>query len=82
MPSVKERGDRLVGHEARKRPDEFFGGGCRSPTMLSGPILLDGQRGMVTALPVQQKPDLILLNPHHDLVEDGADDSFACRGGG
>ena len=72
----------FVGQLPGEHGDEFNHVGIGSPAMLSGAILAHAQRGVVAARPSNDESECVVLDPHHDLLDQGADDPLAggrCR---
>src|SRR5204863_6050315 len=80
--AIEEPRDLLVGHQARQLADQrqrVFG---HCPAMLAGSIHLQLQRGVVSALPMQDHLNEAALDAHDDLVQCRAQDPLArccCR---
>ena len=51
------------------------------PAVFARRILLDFQRGMIAALPMQRHIEKTILDPHHDLAQHSAGDPLARRHG-
>jgi hypothetical protein len=52
------------------------------PAVFAARVLLDLQRGVIAAAPVQNHVDEAVLDPHNDLMQNGAYDPLARRHGG
>src|SRR5258708_2974619 len=78
--TIEEPRDLLVWHQARQLADKQQRIIRNRPAMLADPIHLERQRGVVSALPMQDHLDEAAFDSHDDLVQCRAQDPLACRG--
>ena len=78
--AVECRGNEFVGHQAGQSPREFDNIFVGAPAMLATAVLAHAERGMRTALPVDDKLDGLAFDTHNDLLDQRANDLFL--GGG
>src|SRR5258708_7649498 len=78
--TIEEPRDLLVWHQARQLADKQQRIIRNRPAMLADPIHLERQRGVVSALPMQDHLDEAAFDSHDDLVQCRAPDPLACRG--
>ena len=80
--AVQNRCDGAIRHQTREFVNErlsFFGD---RPAVFAARVLLDLQRGVIAAAPVRNHVDEAVLDPHDDLMQNGAYDPLARRHGG
>src|SRR4029077_17845525 len=72
--AIEEPRDLLVGHQARQLADQRQGVFGHRPAMLAAPIHPQLQRGVVSALPMQDHLDEAAFDARDDLVQRCAQD--------
>jgi hypothetical protein len=77
--AVENRGDGLVRKLTGERGDELDHIGIGSPAMLARAVLTHPQGRVVTAHPSDHQVERVVLDPHHDLFDQRADDPLAGR---
>ena len=75
--AIEDRRNRLVGQLPGERRDEFDDIGICSPAMLAGAVLAHAHWRVVAACPSDHQVERVVLDPHHDLLDQRADDPLS-----
>ena len=72
------RRNRHVRHLPGHCPHQLDDTGVRAPAVLSGTVPAHPQSGVIFARPADNEIEAVIHHPHDDLLDQHADDTFAC----